>query len=85
MAVDVIGPDEASLALGRLAIAMLAMIWAEELRELELRMHHAQPRWAQVPGYETWLRWRFYPWAVRSVALAIVLLQVGPLLRRWLA
>ena len=79
------GPDDVSLAITRLAIGMLAIIWAEELRELELRMHHAQPRWSQVPGYETWLRWRFYPMAVRTVALAIVLLQLVPLLRAWLA
>ena len=85
MVACVMSPDDASFALTRLAVAMLAVIWAEELREVELRMHHAQPRWFQVPGYETWLRWRFYPWAVRSVALAIVLLQLVPLLRGWLS
>jgi hypothetical protein len=70
-----------SFALAGFALGMLGIIWAEEIQILELRVQRWQPSWVRIPGYETLLRSRHYPWFVRMVAAYVVLLQVGPLLR----
>jgi hypothetical protein len=73
------------LALAGFAVGVLGFIWTEEIRELDLKIHRRQPRWMQIPGYEAWLSGSYYLWFVRFLALYVVLLQVSPLLRAWLA
>jgi hypothetical protein len=73
----------AVLALTGFAVGMLGIIWAEEVRLLDLQLHRWQPRWMQIPGYEAWLSGPHYPWFVRLIASYVVLLQVAPLVQAW--